>query len=514
MRRAFVVFATVCLWLAPMSTADAQKKKKAASPQSAENEDAYYKLLTFSLPEGEILEAGGLEVLPDGKIALGTRRGEIWMIENGLTGNPKDAKFSRFARGMHEILGLAWRKDGWLYVTQRPDISRVKDSKGKGKADTFEVVTDGWEINGDYHEYAFGSRFDKDGNIWITLCLTGSFNSNSKFRGWGGKVTLTPDPSPKGRGEVGKFVPTTSGVRSPGGVGFNAEGDVFYTDNQGPWNGACGLKQLTVGGFVGHPDSFKWYKDPDAQYLGNAPQVPKSGSRIHIEAKKIPQFIPTAVIFPYQRMGQSASGIDCDLSGGKFGPFEKQLFVGDQTHSTIMRVSLEKVNGRYQGACYPFRQGFSCGIVPVRFAADGSLIAGGTSRGWGSRGGKPFSLERLVWTGKVPFEIREMKAKPDGFELTFTKEIDPATAGDAASYKMETFTYIYQAAYGSPEVDQTTPKITKVSVGVDKKSVRLYVDKLEEGHIHFLTSAGVRSAEGSPLLHKEAYYTMNYVPAK
>jgi hypothetical protein len=506
-----------------MSTADAQKKKKAAAPQSGENEDAYYKLLTFPLPEGEVLESGGLEVLPDGRIALGTRRGEIWMIENGLTDNPKDAKFTRFARGMHEILGLAYKStprptggegkgvrgdDGWLYVTQRPDISRVKDSKGKGKADTFEVVTDGWEINGDYHEYAFGSRFDKDGNIWITLCLTGSFNSSSKFRGWAGKVT--PD---------GKFIPTTSGVRSPGGVGFNAEGDVFYTDNQGPWNGACGLKHLTVGGFVGHPDSFKWYKDPDAQYLGDAPQVPKSGSRIHIEAKKIPQFVPTAVIFPYGapeigRMGQSASGIDCDLSEGKFGPFAKQLFVGDQTHSIIMRVSLEKVNGRYQGACYPFRKGFSCGIVPMRFAADGSLIAGGTSRGWGSRGGKPFSLERLVWTGKVPFEIHEMKAKPDGFELTFTKEIDPTTAGDPASYKMETFTYIYRAEYGSPEVDKTTPKITKVAVGADKKSVRLYLDKLEEGHIHFLTSAGVRSTDGLPLLHKEAHYTMNCIPAR
>ena len=75
-----------------------------------------------------------------------------------------------------------------------------------------------------------------------------------------------------------------------------------------------------------------------------------------------------------------------------------------------------------------------------REAADGSLIAGGTSRGWGSRGGKPFSVERIAWTGKVPFEIHEMRAKPDGFELTFTKEIDPKTAGDAASYKMETFT--------------------------------------------------------------------------
>src|SRR5262249_31118987 len=205
----------------------------------------------------------------------------------------------------------------------------------------------------------------------------------------------------------GKFIPTTSGVRSPGGVGFNAEGDVFYTDNQGPWNGTCGLKQLVEGGFTGHPDSFKWYPDANKlnPKLGPAPTVPKSGSRIMTEAKKIPQLVPTCILFPYptpgnQKMGQSASGIDCDLSGGKFGPFQKQLFVGEQTHSTVNRVYLEKVNGRYQGACFPFRAGFGSGNVPVRFGEDGSLFVGGTSRGWGSRGDKPFAVERLVWTGQ------------------------------------------------------------------------------------------------------------------
>ena len=43
------------------------------------------------------------------------------------------------------------------------------------------------------------------------------------------------------------MIPTTSGVRSPGGIGFNADGDVFYTDNQGPWNGTCSLKWLRPG---------------------------------------------------------------------------------------------------------------------------------------------------------------------------------------------------------------------------------------------------------------------------
>ena len=92
-----------------------------------------------------------------------------------------------------------------------------------------------------------------------------------------------------------------------------------------------------------------------------------------IEAKQIPELLPPAVFFPYAKMGQSASGIDCDMTGGKFGPFANQLFVGDNSASTVMRVVLEMVNGRYQGACIPFRQGFASGNVPLRFAPEEAL---------------------------------------------------------------------------------------------------------------------------------------------
>ena len=34
-------------------------------------------------------------------------RGEIWLVENPLDPDPKKAKFSRFAHGLHEVLGLA-----------------------------------------------------------------------------------------------------------------------------------------------------------------------------------------------------------------------------------------------------------------------------------------------------------------------------------------------------------------------------------------------------------------------
>jgi len=361
-------------------------------------------------------------------------------------------------------------------------------------------VSDGWGINGDYHEYAFGSRHDKDGNIWVVLCLTGSFNSNNKYRGW--CLRITPD---------GEVIPTCSGIRSPGGIGMNIDGDVFYTDNQGPWNGTCSLKHLRVGSFQGHPAGNRWYDQTDA--IGPRPSDPQSGSRIMTEADKIPQLEPAAVLFPYKKMGQSASGIACDRTAGKFGPFAGQLFVGDQTFSTVMRVYLEKVQGHYQGACFPFRSGFGSGSLSVMIEADGAMFVGGTNRGWGSRGSKPFALERLNWTGKVPFEIHEMHARPDGFELTFTHQLDASSASDPASYTIGSYAYIYQSNYGSPEVDHTTPRITEVKLGKDGRSVRLLIDKLQRGHVHELHAAGVRSAAGLPLLHDAAYYTLNYIPA-
>jgi hypothetical protein len=231
-----------------------------------------------------------------------------------------------------------------------------------------------------------------------------------------------------------------------------------------------------------------------------------------VEAKKIPQLEPPAVYFPYGKMGQSASGIACDVSGGEFGPFSGQMFVGDQTHSTVMRVYLEKVRGHYQGACFPFRGGCGSGSLSLLCAPEASLFVGGTSRGWGSRGTQPYSLDRVLWTGRTPFEVEAMRAQSDGFVLQFTDTVDAATAADPASYRLSTYAYIYQQQYGSPEVDGTTPTISNIQVAGDGRSVRLVVDGLQEGHVHELHLDGVRSARGLTVLHPVAYYTLNYIP--
>ena len=463
----------------------------------AADEADYYKTLTLPTPEGFTVEVGAIQNLPGKRVAIATRFGDVFIVDKVFEFPEEQPVYHHFASGLHEVLGLAW-KDGWLYCTQRGEVSRMKDVDGDDRADYFETVCDAWGMTGDYHEYAFGSKFDPAGNLWVVLCLTGSFTSEAPFRGW--CVRVTPD---------GTMLPTCSGIRSPGGIGTNHLGDMFYTDNQGVWNGTSGLKHLLPGHFMGNPTGNRWYSLTDA--LGPRPKDPVSESRMHVEADKIPELVPTAIYFPYDKMGQSASGIATDATGGSFGPFANQLFVGDQTHSTVMRVCLEKVQGRYQGALFPFRSGYKSGTLSLEFAPDGSLLVGGTERGWGARGGRPFSFERTLWTGKMPFEIHEMRLKHDGFLLTFTKPVDPESVARPESYKLQTYTYIYQSSYGSPEVDPTDPVIQSVTVAPDGLSARLRVAGLQRGHIHELHLDDVRSAQNEPLLHPRAYYTLNYL---
>src|SRR6187397_1425803 len=119
-------------------TALAQQRQFGPSPLSV-SESEYYRMSTIPVPEGIVLEVGGLETLPDGRLAVATRRGDVWIIENPGSLNGGRPSFTRFAQGMHEALGLSYR-DGALYTTQRSELTRLRDVDGDGRADRYETV--------------------------------------------------------------------------------------------------------------------------------------------------------------------------------------------------------------------------------------------------------------------------------------------------------------------------------------------------------------------------------------
>ncbi len=466
---------------------------------NAKKEAAFYTITDVPIPENVLLEVGGLALTDDDKLGVSTRRGEVWVIDKPYSQNPI---YKRFASGLHESLGLNY-KDGNFYLAQRGELTRLEDKNKDGVADVYKTIYS-WPLSGNYHDYSYGPKFRKNGNMLVTLNLSwiGHGASLSKWRGW--LIEVTPD---------GEMTPLATGLRSPAGFNINADGDVFYTENQGDWVGSGRMTHLEKGDFAGNPGGLVWSGEPNSPIDLKVSDVePESGLSLYEYAKKIPALKAPAIWFPHTIQGISTSDMIYDNSEGKFGPFAGQIFVGDQGHSKIMRVFMEKVNGVYQGASFHFVEGFSSGILRMIWGSDNSMFVGMTSRGWGSTGKKLYGLQRLSWNGKVPFEIKTMQAKADGFLLEFTKPVSKVNAQKIKTYQITSFTYKYHNAYGSPIEEQQKAVVSKVELGADGLSAKLTVDGMRLGYIHQLKIDGLKAISGETLLHDTAFYTLNEVP--
>ncbi len=474
----------------------------AANAQSkTKSEDDYYRIVTIPIPENIKMEVGGLSVLPDGRLAASTRRGEVWMIGNPYLKGDGQPSFHRFASGLHEPLGLLYRGKDFL-ITQRGEVTRLADTNNDGVADVYDSFSR-WPLSGNYHQYSYGPVAMPNGEMLVTLNLDwiGKGASQSKWRGWMLKL-----------GEDGKLTPYATGLRSPSGFG-SYKGDIFYTENQGDWVGSGRMTHLEKGDFAGNPAGLRWSGEEGSPVKLKPQDIPDTGEPIYDVAKTTPGIKPPAIWFPHTLVGISTSDFKEDVTNGAFGPFTGQMFVGDQGHSIITRVDLEKVNGVWQGTVFPFREGFMSGIIRLAWGLDGSMFVGQTSRGWSATGKAEFGIQRLVWTGKMPFEMKTVRSMPDGFEITFTTPVDKKTAADADSYKLNSFTYKYHHTYGSPIINTKELALKGIVVSEDGLRVRLVVDPatLRKGYVHELKAEGVRAGEGLSLLHATGYYTLNEI---
>ncbi|MCU0368795.1 MAG: c-type cytochrome [Cyclobacteriaceae bacterium] len=490
-------------------------------------EDDYYKIITLPTPEGMLLEVGGVATMQDGRIAVSTRRGDVWMIENPSMENGTAPRYTLFASGLHEALGLVYKDDA-LYVAQRGELTKLMDKNGDGKADVYETIY-AWPLSGHYHEYSFGPKIAPDGSFFVTGNV--AFGDEEWWRGesrvpWRGwTMKIHPD---------GTMEPWATGMRSPCGLGM-IDGEFFYDDNQGDWHGSGGIFHVTKGSFTGHPAGLRWtglenspVKITTEQLYAKVDprQIKREGQYIkpeNIADEKNPDFLfelkdefpamrVPAVWLPHGVLGISNSEIIRDETNGKFGPFAGQILVGDQGQSKIMRVVMEKVKGEFQGVAFDFKSGFQSGVLRMNWGHDGSLYAGLTNRGWGSAGTTTSGLQRLIWTGKVPMEMKTVSAKPDGFEIEFTYPVDKKTAENLDSYFGKSYVYKYHPAYGSPTVNEQNLTIKGVKVSEDGYKVRVVIDNLRQYYLHEIMLPGIRSSTGLPVLHNTAYYTLNNIP--
>jgi len=492
--------------------------------QETPKEEDFFKINKVRVPEGPILEVGGLVTLPNGDLGISTRRGEVYIVENPTSAKPY---WRRFAYGLHEILGIAY-KNGAIYVAQRGELTKLVDKDQDGKADVYETVY-AWPLSGHYHEYSFGPKIMPDGSFMVTANVAFGdeewwrAESRVPMRGWAMNIT-----------EDGKMMPYAAGFRSPAGIG-SIDGQFYYTENQGDWVGSGGLWKVNKGDFMGHPASLRWtnlpnspvklqsdffysqiderrIKNEQGRYIKPENRVNESFKTLFEMKKVFPELRLPSVWLPYGILGIS-SAEPVKIPANTFGPFAGQILVGDQGMSIISRIFMETVKGEEQGAAFLFRKGFRSGVLRLEWGTDGSLFVGETNRGWGSAGDANEGLERLVYNNKTPFEMKAVRAMPDGFEVEFTMPVDRKSAEDLASYSAESFIYKYHPVYGSPPVNTEKLKISGVKVSADGLKARIIVQNLRQYYIHTLTLDGIRSQDGFySLIHPVAYYTLNQIP--
>ncbi|SDM30141.1 Glucose/arabinose dehydrogenase, beta-propeller fold [Daejeonella rubra] len=470
---------------------------------NAQEKNGSYKVETIPMPEGLTSETGGVEFLPDGRLVACFTRGEV------MTYEPSTKKWKLFAEGLHDPLGILVVSNSELLIIQRPELTRVKDTDGDGTADLYEKVTDDFGFSGNYHEFNYGPVKDKDGNLFIALNSSsgagnirpevrgeinplgrengskGQMFSNVPYRGW--VMKLSPD---------GVLKPFASGFRSPNGIGFDLDGNLFATDNQGDWIGTSPLHHVQEGKFYGHPASLVWQKgwSNGNPFLLPVPFLDSMRTR-------------GAVLFPHGIMANSPTQPLCDNTGGRFGPYSGQLFIGEMNKERIVRVMLEKVGGEFQGACIPFfdGNGLRKGNNRLVFGPDGSLWIGQNSHGWlGDQG-----IQRIVFTGKQPADVYTMNLTEKGFDLTFTQPIDELTATDPANFKFRHYYYKYHNKYGSEQFDVQNVPVTAIKISDDRKKISLTLSTLKPGYVYELTLGNIKTSKGDELTNKIICYTLN-----
>ena len=462
-----------------------------------------YRVETIKMPEGLTSETGAVEFLPDGRLVACFTRGEV-MTYNTLT-----KEWKLFAEGLHDPLGILVVSNSELLIMQRPELTRVKDIDGDGIADLYEKVTDEFGLSGNYHEFNYGPVKDKDGNIFIALNSSsgggdirsevrgeinplgresgskGQMFSNLPYRGWMMKL-----------GKDGILRAFASGFRSPNGIGFDLEGNLFSTDNQGDWIGTSPLHHVQEGKFYGHPGSLVWQKgwNKGNPFLLSIPVLDSMRTR-------------GAVLFPHGIIANSPTQPVCDNTSGKFGPFSGQLIIGEMNKEKIVRVMLERIGGELQGACIPFLEGNGLrkGNNRLVFAPDGSLWIGQNAHGWlGDLG-----IQRIVFTGNQPVDIYSMNLTEKGFDLTFTEPMEEFAATNPENFKFRHYYYKYQSKYGSDQFDIQNVPVTEIKISHDRKKVSLTLAALKTGYVYELSLGDIKTERGASLTNNLICYTLN-----
>jgi hypothetical protein len=418
-----------------------------------------YVVDTIRLPDDNPWHAwvrpGGFDFFPDGRIALATMNGDVW-IGTGIDDSLQHVSWRRFATGMYEPLGLKV-VDGLVYVLGRDQITRLHDLDGDGEADFYENFNNDFVTLPVYHAFTFDLQTDRAGNFYF---VRGGNWVKPGERDYACSMKVSKD---------GKYIEQLShGLRAPNGDGMGPNDEFVCGDNEGHWTPACRINLLKPGGFYG--------------YVIDPRQVtPENASKV----KQHDTYDPPICWIPMS--SDNSTGGQVWVTSDKWGPLQSHMLSTSYGKCALYEVIYEETDGIPQGATIKLPLKFDSGIMRARFSpADGQLYVAGL-KGWQTAAAHDGGLQRVRYTGKPLRMPVGIHVKHNGIQIDFSCPLDPEAANDEQSYAVEQWNYRWTSTYGSPEVKVSNPKavghdtvtVKSAKLSADGKSVFLEIPDIK-----------------------------------
>ena len=452
---------------------------------------------------------GGMDFFPDGRAALCTFHGDVWIV-SGLDQDLQKLEWKRFASGLFQPLGLRV-VDGKIYVTGRDQLTRLTDFNKDGEADFYENFNNDTVVTGNYHEFCMDLHTDSKGNFYYFKGAPWSPEVKSPHQGTCLKVSK----------DGSKLEVFATGFRAPNGSAMSPDDVLTVSDNQGHWMPSSKLNVVKRGGFYGmtpaaqHELSLRF---GESNLVVN-PSDPEARSKFKIKGwdagAQMPASYDEPICWLPQNMDNSSGG-QVWATTKKWGALGNHLLFSSYGRGTLFAVLPEMVDGEMQAGMVRFPIKFSTGIMRGRVnPKDGQVYVCGL-RGWQTDGTKDGAFYRVRYTGKPVTIPTELHVKANGVAITFAEPLDAATAQDGANYSVEQWNYIYSGNYGSPEVSPDDPKkkghdrvaVTSAKLSRDKRTILLEipVKPVMQMKIKF----ALKTEDGTPINH-EIYNTIHRV---
>ena len=426
------------------------------------------------------MRMSALDFFDDGRLAVSTLGGDVWIV-SGIDDTLEHLRWRRFATGLFEPLGLKII-DGTVYVTVRDGILRLHDLNGDGEADYYEDFYADPDVSNGFHAYNFDLDTDSEGNLYYAK--PGRYTDYSKA---GALLKISPAGD--------KVEVIARGFRVPNGLGIDPLDDTIYISGQeGQWVPAS---KITI-----------------------VPQVEGLQQWLGVSQTSEPKyvgFLQPMIWMPRELDNSTASMLV--VRDDRFGPLNGKLIHTSFGKGWIYYHMQDEVDGVTQAAVVALPFLFDSGVQRLRInPADGQLYTVGLT-GWDTESTeRDGSLTRVRYTGAPAYLLIDTRVLHDGVRLEFTFQLDPTTAGSAASYSVERWNYKWSARYGSDHYSVDRPgrtgndtvAVKSATVAADGRSVFLELDDIRPVD-QMMIRMSITATDGTEY-HEVAYLTVHRVP--